>query len=135
MKKTSLVTGYSANMVAICDGRPKTLNLLDFVDSYIAHQVDVVTRRSKFDLEKCKARLHIVEGLILASININEVVEIIKKSKDKADSKINLIDKYYLSNEQAEAIVTMPLYKLSHTDEIILENEKNSLKETKTNSS
>lgn len=127
MKKTSLVTGYSANMVAICDGKPKTLNLLDYVDSYISHQIDVVTRRSKFDLQKSKDRLHIVEGLILASLNINEVVDIIKKSKDKADSKINLISRYSLSNEQAEAIVTMPLYKLSHTDEVILENEKREL--------
>ena len=111
-------------MVAIVDGRPKTLNLLTYVDAYIAHQVDVVTRRSRFDLEKFQARLHIVEGLIQASLNINEVVEIIKKSKDKADSKVNLMARYGFSNEQAEAIVTMPLYKLSHTDEVTLENEK-----------
>ena len=124
MKKTDLVTGYSANMVAILDGRPKTLNLLDYVDSYIAHQVDVITRKSQFELQKCKSRLHIVEGLILASLNINDVVDIIKKSKDKADSKLNLIARYSLTNDQAEAIVTMPLYKLSHTDEIILEKEK-----------
>lgn len=127
MKKTNLVTGYTANMVAIVDGRPKTLNLLDFVDSYIAHQVDVITRKSQFDLNKCQDRLHIVDGLILAALNINEVVEIIRKSKDKADSKVNLIKRYSLSNEQAEAIVTMPLYKLSHTDELILEKEKTEL--------
>ena len=119
MKKTNLVTGYTANMVAIVDGRPKTLSLLDYVDAYIAHQVDVVTRKSKFDLDKCSARLHIVEGLILASLNINEVVEIIRKT--------NLMKRYSLSNEQAEAIVTMPLYKLSHTDELILEKEKEQL--------
>ncbi len=122
--KTGLVSSYSTNMVAIVDGRPKTLNLLTYVDAYIAHQVDVVTRRSRFDLEKFQARLHIVEGLIQASLNINEVVEIIKKSKDKADSKVNLMARYGFSNEQAEAIVTMPLYKLSHTDEVTLENEK-----------
>ena len=122
--KTGLVSSYSTNMVAIVDGRPKTLNLLTYVDAYIAHQVDVVTRKSRFDLEKFQARLHIVEGLIQASININEVVEIIKKSKDKADSKVNLMNRYGFSNEQAEAIVTMPLYKLSHTDEVTLENEK-----------
>ena len=127
MKKTNLVTGYTANMVAIVDGRPKTLNLLDFIDSYIAHQVDVITRKSKFDLKKFSDRLHIVEGLILASLNINDVVEIIRKSKDKADSKLNLIKRYNLTNEQAEAIVTMPLYKLSHTDELILEKEKTQL--------
>ena len=127
MKKTDLMTGYTANMVAIVDGRPKTLNLLDFVDAYIAHQVDVVLRKSKFDLKKYNDRLHIVNGLILASLNINEIVEIIRKSKDKADSKVNLMNKYSLSNEQAEAIVTMPLYKLSHTDEIILQKEKEQL--------
>jgi topoisomerase-4 subunit A len=122
--KTGLVSSYSTNMVAIVDGRPRTLNLLTYVDAYIAHQVDVITRRSKFDLDRFQARLHIVEGLIQASLNINEVVEIIRHSKDKADSKINLMNRYGFSNEQAEAIVTMPLYKLSHTDEVILENEK-----------
>ncbi len=127
MKKTNLVTGYTANMVAIVDGRPKTLTLLDYVDAYINHQVDVITRKSKFDLKKNSDRLHIVEGLILASLNINEVVDIIRKSKDKADSKVNLIKRFSLSNEQAEAIVTMPLYKLSHTDELILEKEKTQL--------
>jgi len=124
MNKTSLCSGYSANMVAIVDGRPKTLTLMDFVDSYINHQVDVISRRSKYDLTKNENRLHIVNGLILASLNINDVVEIIRKSKDKADSKINLINAYNLSNDQAEAIVTMPLYKLSHTDELTLEKEK-----------
>ena len=127
MKKTNLVTGYTANMVAIVNGRPKTLSLIDFVDAYIAHQVEVITRKSRFDLTKCSDRLHIVDGLILASLNINEVVEIIRKSKDKADSKLNLIKRFELSNEQAEAIVTMPLYKLSHTDELILEKEKTQL--------
>ena len=127
MNKTGLVSSYSTNMVAIVNGRPKALNLLSYIDAYIAHQVDVVTRKSQFDLDKFQARLHIVEGLIYASLNINEVVEIIKKSKDKADSKINLMNRYGFSNEQAEAIVTMPLYKLSHTDEAILEKEKETL--------
>ena len=125
--KTSLITTYSANMVAIVNGRPKTLTLLDFIDSYIEHQVDVITRQSRFDLEKSLARLHIVEGLIKASLYINEVVDIIRKSKDKADSKVNLMKHFGFSNEQAEAIVTMPLYKLSHTDEEILEAEKKQL--------
>ena len=127
MNKTGLVSSYSSNMVAIVDGRPKTLNLMTYIDAYIAHQVDVVTRKSQFDLDKFNARLHIVEGLIQASLNINEVVEIIKKSKDKADSKVNLMNRYGFSNEQAEAIVTMPLYKLSHTDEITLQKERDTL--------
>jgi len=130
MKKTNLQTGYTANMVAIVDGRPKTLSLLDYIDAYIAHQIDVVTRKSKFDLEKYSSRLHIVNGLILASLNINEVVDIIRKSKDKNDSKVNLMNRFSLSNEQAEAIVTMPLYKLSHTDELILEKEKADLEKS-----
>ena len=127
MNKTPLLTGYSANIVAIVDGSPKTLNLLDYIDAYIAHQDDVVLRKSKFDLEKSSDRLHIVNGLITASLNINEVVDIIRKSKDKADSKVNLMKRFDFSNEQAEAIVTMPLYKLSHTDEEILLEEKQSL--------
>ena len=127
MNKTPLLTGYSANIVAIVDGSPKTLNLLDYIDAYIAHQDDVVLRKSRFDLEKSTDRLHIVDGLITASLNINEVVDIIRKSKDKADSKLNLMKRFEFSNEQAEAIVTMPLYKLSHTDEEILLKEKETL--------
>lgn len=129
MSKTSLVSSYSANMVAIVNGRPKTLTLIDFIDAYIDHQIDVITRQSKFDLQKFSDRLHIVDGLITASLNINEVVDIIRKSKDKADSKVNLMNRYGFSNEQAEAIVTMPLYKLSHTDEAFLEAEKAQLEQ------
>ena len=125
--RTNLKCGYTANMNAIVNGRPRTLDLMTYVDAYIAHQVSVVTRQSKYDLAKCQARLHIVEGLLLASLNINEVVAIIRASKDKADSKANLIAKYGFSNEQAEAIVMMPLYKLSHTDEQILLKEKEDL--------
>ena len=127
MNKTPLLTGYSANIVAIVDGSPKTLNLLDYIDAYIAHQDEVVLRKSKFDLAKFSDRLHIVNGLITASLNINEVVDIIRKSKDKADSKVNLMKRFEFTNEQAEAIVTMPLYKLSHTDEEILLKEKATL--------
>ena len=125
--KTSLKISYSVNMVAIVDGRPKTLSLIDYLDAYIAHQKDVVTRLLNFELDKLNARLHIVEGLILALTNINEVVKIIQQSKDKADSKINLMEKYKFSNEQAEAIVMMPLYKLSHTDVETLISEKDQL--------
>lgn len=127
MKKTQLRCNYSANMVAIVDGRPKTLNLLDFIDSYIDHQIQVTTRQCRFDLNKSSARLHIVDGLLIAALNINEVVDIIRKSKDKADSKVNLINRFKLTSEQAEAIVMMPLYKLSHTDELILRKEKETL--------
>jgi len=129
MCKTQLRSSYSANMVAIVDGRPQTLNLLSYCDTYIAHQKEVWTRRLNFDLKKCKGRLSIVEGLIKAASIINEVIAIIRKSKDKADSKLNLEKEYGFLPDQSEAIVMMPLYKLSHTDIEVLLNEKNTLNE------
>ncbi len=126
-QKTPLLSSYSANMVAIVNGRPRTLSLIEFIDAYIEHQIDVIRRQSQFDLDKSNDRLHIVEGLLLASANINEVVDIIRHSKDKADSKVNLIKRFGLTNEQAEAIVTMPLHKLSHSDEETLLLEKKTL--------
>lgn len=125
--KTKLRTSFSANMVAIVNARPKTLNLLDFVDAYIAHQVDVITRRSRFDLEKKMQRSHIVEGLIKAISIVDEVVKTIRASKDKADSKQALMQKFGFTEPQSEAIVMMQLYKLSNTDITILEQEKANL--------
>lgn len=127
MAKTKLRTSYSANMVAIVDGRPVTMNLLTYCDTYIAHQKDVVTRRARFDLAKAKARLNIVDGLIKAASIINEVIAVIRASKDKADSKINLQSRFAFNEEQSEAIVMMPLYKLSHTDIDVLMAERDQL--------
>lgn len=127
LNKTNLRSSYSANMVAIVDGRPVTMNLLTYCDTYIAHQKDVLTRRTKFDLAKAKARLIIVDGLIKAASIIEEVVKIIRSSKDKADSKHNLEQAFGFLPEQSEAIVMMPLYKLSHTDIDVLMAEKSSL--------
>lgn len=127
LNKTKLRASYSANMVAIVDGRPKTLDLKSFINAYVAHQVDVITRRSKFDLEKQTNRLHILEGLIKAISVVDEVVRIIRGSKDKADSKHNLMDKFKFSDAQAEAIVNLQLYKLSNTDITTFINEKNAL--------
>jgi topoisomerase-4 subunit A len=127
MSKTQLRSSYSANMVAIVDGRPKTLDLLSYCDTYIAHQVDVITRRCHFDLNRDNARLSIVNGLIKASSIINEVVDVIRHSADKADSKANLEAKFGFTPDQSEAIVMMPLYKLSHTDITTLMAEKASL--------
>jgi len=127
MSKTDLMTSYSANMVAIVDGRPKTLDLVSYADCYISHQIDVITRRSNFLLAKDKDRLSIVDGLIKAVSILEEVVEVIKKSKDKADSKKNICAAFGFNMEQAEAIVMMPLYKLSHTDIATLEAEKATL--------
>ena len=131
MSKTNLMTSYSANMVAIVDQRPKLMDLCSYCDCYISHQLDVLVRRSRFLLAKDQARLEIVLGLIKAVSILNEVVEVIKKSADKADSKKNISKAFGFSEPQAEAIVMMPLYKLSHTDILTLENERDNLeKET-----
>ena len=127
LNKTQLRTNYSANVVAIADNRPKTLNLLDLIDAYLLHQVNVITRRSAFDLAKQEKRLHIVDGLIRAISVVDEVVKTIRASKDKANAKENLISKFGFSNEQAEAIVMLQLYKLTNTDITTLENEKKAL--------
>ena len=127
MNKTQLKSSYSANMVAIVDNRPKTFSLLDYVDAYIEHQEDVITRRSNFDLEKYKTRLHIVDGLIKAISIVDQVVEVIRHSKDKADSKLNIQNKFGFTEAQSEAIVTLQLYKLSNTDITIFLNEKATL--------
>ncbi len=116
MGKTQMRTSYSANMVAIVDGRPTTLDLLTYCDTYIAHQKDVIVRRSNYELKKDKARLEIVEGLIKAASIISEVIAIIRRSLDKSDSKLNLQKELGFTENQSEAIVMMPLYKLSHTD-------------------
>ncbi len=129
MTKSGLKMSYSANMVAIVNGSPKTMNLLDFVDSYIGHQVDVITRRSTHDLAKNKGRLNIVNGLIKAISIVDEVVAVIRASKDKQDAKKNLQNKFGFSEEQSEAIVMLQLYKLSNTDITTLENEKKALEE------
>ncbi len=130
MNKTSLRVFISPNMVAIVNGSPKTMNLLDFVDSYIDHQVDVITRRSKFDLNKSKARLEIVDGLIHAVDIVDEVIHTIRHSKDKADAKVNLQSKFGFSESQSEAIVMLQLYKLSNTDVTVFIAEKNELEKT-----
>ena len=129
-QKTQLKSSYSANMVAIVEGRPQTLNLLSYCDTYIAHQEDVITRRSKFDLAKSKSRLEVVEGLIKASEIIDEIIRVIKASSDKADSKVNLQKEFGFTPDQSEAIVMMPLYKLSHFDVNIVIEEAASLRDT-----
>lgn len=128
--KTQLKTSYSANIVAIVNGRPKTLNLLQIIDAYIDHQVDVITRRSNYDLNKCQTRLHIVDGLIKAISILDKIVETIRSSKDKANAKDNLQKKFEFSEAQSEAIVMLQLYKLSNTDISTLVKEKEALEKT-----
>ena len=130
MTKSGLKASYSANMVAIVNGSPKTMNLLDFIDCYINHQVDVITRRSRYELTKSNSRLQIVDGLIKAISILDEVVELIRASKDKQDAKKNLQEKFGFSEVQSEAIVMLQLYKLSNTDITTLVNEKAALEKT-----
>ncbi len=103
------------------------MGIIDILDGYIDHQIDVVTRSSIYDLNKAKSRLHIVDGLIKAISILDEVVKTIRASKDKSDAKNNLITQYQFSEKQAEAIVMLQLYRLTNTDIVSLEEEKQQL--------
>ena len=122
-KNTELQTNCNYNMVAICNKRPMKLGVLPILDAYIEHQKDVVTNRTNFDLKKAKKRLHIVEGLIKMLDVTDEVIAIIRHSKNKQDSIDNLVKEFEFSPEQAEAIVMMRLYSLSHQDIMALQEE------------
>ena len=128
LKNTELQVSYNINMVAIHNKRPVLMNLTMLIDAYILHQKNVVTNRTNFDLDRAKKRQHIVEGLIKMVSVIDEVVEIIRASQDKADSKKNLIARFGFTEEQVEAIVTLQLYRLSNTDIVELEEEDVALK-------
>lgn len=122
-KNTDLQKNYNYNMVAICDKRPLQLGLLAILDAYINHQIEVVTRRSIYEQEKAKERLHIVEGLIKANDIIDEVVAVIRQSNDKADAKNRLVTTFDFTLKQAEAIVMLQLYRLTNTDIKALQEE------------
>lgn len=122
-KMTPLQTTFPANFVALVDGVPKTVNLKIMLDEYIKHRFSVVTRRSEYELAQAKARLHILDGLIIAVKNIDEVVEIIKKSKNTEDAKEKLMTRFSLSEIQAVAILDMQLRRLSALEVEKLENE------------
>ena len=128
--KTDLKSSFSANMVAIDKGHPITFNLLQYIDSYIDHQVEVITRLSQYDLTKASARLEIVEGLIKAISMLDEVVKVIRKSQDKQDAMANLEKKFAFSKPQADAIVSLQLYRLTNTDVTTLKEEEKNLKAT-----
>lgn len=127
LKNTDLQINYNFNMVAIVNRRPKQLGLIEILDAFIAHQKDVILRRTKFDLEHAKARLHIVEGLLKAMDILDEVIKVIRASKNKADSINNLVKEFAFTEEQATAIVTMQLYRLSNTDVTQLLDEQKRL--------
>ena len=126
-KNTELQISYNYNMIAIVNRRPMQLGLIPILDAYIAHQKEVVTKRTSFDLAHAKKRYHIVEGLIKAISILDEVIKTIRGSKNKADAIQNLMSKYEFTEEQATEIVNLQLYRLTNTDIVILEEEKNNL--------
>ncbi len=121
---TDLQITYSYNMVAIVNRRPMTLGILELLDAYIAHQKEVIVRRSEFDLKTYLKRLHIVDGFLKMLSILDEVIKVIRASKNKGDAKDNLVKSFDFTPEQAEAIVTLQLYKLTNTDVTELEEEK-----------
>ncbi|HEL1968937.1 TPA: DNA topoisomerase IV subunit A [Streptococcus suis] len=128
-KYTDLQINYNFNMVAIDNFTPRQVGLQKILSSYIAHRREIIIARSKFDKEKAEKRLHIVEGLIRVISILDEVIALIRASENKADAKENLKISYDFSEEQAEAIVTLQLYRLTNTDIVTLENEEAALRE------
>ena len=132
-KNTELQISYNFNNVVIVNRRPMLLGILGILDAYIAHQKEVVTRRSEFDLRTAKARYHIVEGLIKAISILDEVIKTIRSSKNKADAIGNLVKEYDFTEKQADAIVTLQLYRLTNTDIVSLQEEMKKLLDTMKN--
>ncbi|ANU23408.1 DNA topoisomerase IV subunit A [Planococcus donghaensis] len=129
-KNTDLQVSYNFNMVAIYKRRPTMMTLQTMLDAYIEHQKEVITKRSEFDLQKASDRMHIVEGLMKALSILDKVIKTIRSSTDKRDAKNNLIAAFDFSEAQAEAIVSLQLYRLTNTDITDLQKEEDSLKKT-----
>ncbi|MGE6369205.1 DNA topoisomerase IV subunit A [Planococcus kocurii] len=127
-KNTDLQVSYNFNMVAIYKRRPTMMTLQTMLDAYIEHQKEVITKRSEFDLQKASDRMHIVEGLMKALSILDKVIKTIRSSTDKRDAKNNLIASYDFSEAQAEAIVSLQLYRLTNTDITDLQKEESDLK-------
>ena len=123
LKNTDMQVSYSYNMIAIVNKRPMQVGILDIIDAYIVHQKEVITRRSRFDLDHAKARFHIVEGLIKAISILDDVIRVIRASKNRADATNNLVEEFGFTFEQADAIVRLQLYRLTNTDVTLLEEE------------
>lgn len=128
LKNTDLQISYNFNMIAIDHRRPRQLGLLDILDAYIAHQREVVTKSKEFDLVHAKDQLHIVEGLIKCLSILDEVIQTIRGSKNKQDAQANLIREYDFTPRQADAILSLQLYKLTNTDVTALEEELSKLR-------
>ena len=128
LKNTDLQISYNYNMVAIVNRCPKTLGILQILDAYIAHQKEVILKRTAFDLKTKEKRLHIVEGLIKCISILDEVIKVIRASKNKSDAEANLVMKFGFTLEQAKAIVILQLYRLTNTDIVALQDEMADLK-------
>lgn len=125
-KYTPLQSSYGMNMVCIVDNRPVAITLHDAIDVYLKHQINVITRRTQFDLDKALDRIHILEGLLIAHDNIDEVVHLIRNTKDGTE-KEKLIERFKLSDAQAQAILDMRLQRLSGINYGKLVEERNGL--------
>lgn len=128
-KHTQLQDSFGVIMLALVNGEPKVLNLLQMLDEYLKHQKDVVTRRTKFELNKAEERAHIIEGLLIALDNIDEVIQIVRNSRTTADAKAKLSERFGLSDAQAQAIVDMRIRQLTGLAREDLENEYKELME------
>lgn len=128
LKNTDLQISYNYNCVAIVNRTPKTLGILEILDAYIAHKREVITKRTEFDLAYYTKNYNIATGLIKAISILDEVIALIRASKNKSDAKVNLVNKYKFTEEQAEAIVTLQLYRLTNTDIVVLKEECEKLK-------
>ena len=128
LKNTDLQTSYNYNMVTIVNRRPKLLGILTILDAYIKHQKEIIYKRSEFDLAFAKKELHITDGLIKAISILDEVIALIRGSKNKADAIQNLINKFDFTEEQATAIVMLQLYRLTNTDVTVLEEKLTNLR-------
>ena len=128
-KYTDLQINYNFNMVAIDNFTPRQVGIVPILSSYIAHRREVILARSRYDKEKAEKRLHIVEGLIRVISILDEVIVLIRASENKADAKENLKVSYDFTEEQAEAIVTLQLYRLTNTDVVVLQEEEAELRE------
>ena len=127
LKNTDMQVSYNYNMVAIVNHRPMILGIIPIIDAYITHNKEVITRRTKFDLDAALAEEHIVDGLIKALSILDEVIKTIRASKNKTDAKENLVKLYDFTIKQAEAIVMLQLYKLTNTDVTELMNKRDEL--------
>jgi DNA gyrase subunit A len=129
-KYSDLQLTFGVNMVAIADGKPRQLGLKSILEYYIKHQKDVVTKRTKYDLERAEARAHILEGLIIAINDIDRVISIIRSSKNPKEARLRLMDEFSLTEIQAQAILDMRLQKLTNLEIITLEKEYAQVKKT-----